>query len=198
MTSFGQGFVREVARQRGRSHLVASVLLACFSLFIPGALFSQEAPTTQDIADALLGKTSPTTSELEAMDVNADGVVDTADIVFLGGTPLELQFASATSIVTEGTTAHLVEIIATRSVSGLRVSYEVGGSASADDYLDIFAGEVEMNGRSVTLQLSAAADELFEEFETVELELTPSVDFFLGDQPSPCRDAGRKSGFHPR
>ncbi len=179
MGIFGFNFeISKIFRKRYFLKLFLFHLL--FILLIPRLAMSESIPE-QDILDAILGKRTFSDEHLNQMDLNADGTLDVADVVYLKQ-PIA-SFADPGSDIDETIGTHNVVINFSKSIN-VTLKYTVGGTATADEDYTALSGEVVVNGNSVIIPLSIISDTVFEGNETIKLSLVPSVDYLLGQERS--------------
>ncbi len=165
-------------------YLLTALALSAFLVCIP--IPAHTEVNEQDILDAILGGRTFSNSELHEMDLNSDGAVDVADMVYFHQ-PIA-SFAGVESEIDETVGTHNVMIIFDKPVD-CTLNYTVGGTASTteppdppgegDDY-SALSGSVAVNGTNAVIQVSVNLDTIYEGDETIELNLLPSEDYLLG------------------
>ena len=128
--------------------------------------------------------------ELQEFDLNNDGYVDVADLVylFLQQEGKNVVNFSGEQLQTDESAGSLsVPINFSKSFSGT-IRYTVGGTALAGTDYQITGldgeglGSLEVNGMSADIPLVLNSDTLFEGQESIALSLLPDSDYQLGDK----------------
>ena len=137
-----------------------------FSLFL--CLFSYAAflaaafePSEQDIRDAILGTKTFTQDQLRAMDLNTDGKVDVADLVYKvsDGEPMLVSFKESMSTAYESEGVVSIPLVYTAGFTG-SVSYVVSGSAVAGMDFGALPGTIMLDGTGNTAITVSLIDDL--------------------------------------
>jgi hypothetical protein len=156
--------------------LVYTLMVLCWSLALA-------APVTQtDIQDSILKKRQFTSPELVDQDLNSDGIVDVADLVFINKQlPPSVSFTLNKSQVNEDSGSQFINLEFSEIVSNVVLNYSLGGTATQDqDYQDHTNGSVVVNGSTASIEISPVVDTVYEGGETVQLSILPSESFLLG------------------
>lgn len=162
------------------TRLLVGILLVGF---FTRPLFGQA--TEESIRAAILGTQSFTQQELQQLDLNTDGKVDVADLVFLGVAIPTIQFATTSSSFNEDAGPIQLGLLISGAASEEPVNYTLGGSAQADvDYFDPGFGQVTVSTGAGVLPLQLIADTDFEGGETIKISLLPNEIVFLGENTS--------------
>lgn len=180
------------------------ISLALLSFVVSGVASAQsQLVTEQNIGDAILGRQIFVPEVLNSLDVNLDGVVDIADLVFhlLQSDDLvaSVSFARYSSDTWEGENTAVIPLVFTKALdTPATLSYTLGGTAtygpksSGGDYtvagydpsLGIGLIDVEAGATGANLVVTVHDDAVFGEGkETVNFMLTEGdLMYFLGVQ----------------
>lgn len=141
-------------------------LVLCLLFFSIGAM-AQDVPTLENIRDAILGTQTFTQDELNAMDIDGNGLVDVADMISLLNP--EFLFKDSTSLIEEGTETTVVFYLPT--IYNGTVNYTIAGTA--DNGLDYVSlnGAITVNGSSVSIPVQTIDDIEQETMETIVITL---------------------------
>ncbi len=151
------------------------VFLLAANMFLLGHLdkeaWADTAQTEVDIRDAITGREIFSEGETAALDLNADGMVNVADSVFLlrtqpQSTPV-VSFETSTSQVSEGGGTASVSLTVSTFYQG---SVQYGLSGTATDSTDFTApsGTVQVDGIGADLLIPILDDELLDEYDETE------------------------------
>jgi len=122
------------------------------------------------------------------MDLNGDGAVDVADLVYISS-PIA-SFAVAGSVIDETAGTHNVAVTFSKPVTGT-LGYTVGGTATQqdpmnpdpenDDFLAL-PGTVELvDATNALIPVTVLNDFVYDGDETIILSLLPSMQYLLGE-----------------
>ncbi len=179
------GQIKPILRRSSISILSLGLFLTF--LFPPclDLVFAQSVVTEQNLVDAILGREEFTPDQLGAMDLNEDGRVDVADLVFFlrpGGPPFAL-FDSSTSVAIEGDGEVSIPVVFSRHFTGeLNFSVTGGTATSGTDY-EALSGSVSVDGTSALIPVTIIDDTEMEEGETIILSLESGLDYEFGITP---------------
>lgn len=178
---------QKVSRKRGvwkraikAYRLWLGMSLFCVFILIPSSLYAA-AVAEQDVMDAILGKRTFADEQLKAMDLNGDGKVDVADVVYIKK-PI-VDFVLTSSEIDETAVTHKVTIQLNQPING-PLKYTVGGTASSGQDYDALPGLVAVTGNSADIQITIKNDTVYEGNETIVLSLLPGKDYLLGTKRS--------------
>jgi hypothetical protein len=122
-------------------------------------------------------------TDLRAMDLNQDGVVDVADLIFyvrsLPPRPNGVNFEATTRVVKEGDGAVSLTVTVSPTYRGA-ISYVVEGTATSGVDYAVLSGSIAVNGGTAALDITLVDDLVLEEVESLTITLIPDVGYRIG------------------
>jgi hypothetical protein len=163
--------------------LKAVLLCLLICLFQVVHIMAQEdSAIEEDIQNALLGDSTFTSEKLEEMDINNDGQLDVADLVYFKNLPEinEVSFSIAESYTDESAGSHELLLTLSQPFTGT-INYTVSGTADDTTDYDPPKGFVAVTeSSSATIPITLYSDTFFEGDETISVSLLPDTDYQLG------------------
>lgn len=173
----------DFARVSGSGVVPTIVLTTLLVLLSMGSARAQGSGqlSEQAFRDVLSGRLVPTPAELESFDLNGDGQVDVADLVFFlkasGSLTPIASFAALSSIFTEHSGTVAVGVVFTQPFNGT-LHYTVSGDTASEgsDYA-ASVGTVSVSGEAVEIPVTFLDDSEIEETETLTVRLELDVGY---------------------
>jgi hypothetical protein len=167
---------------KGPRRLIQKLLSGLLVMVIPGVSLADSSwVTVDDLLAAILETRQFTLQQRADMDLNGDGTVDVADLVFFNSPAFnEANFSAVTSTVDEGAGSVLVTV-AFRRPASCALNFTVSGSATAGTDFTTPAASVPISGTSASIPVTLLDDTTFaKEMEMVTFTLSPGACYTLG------------------
>lgn len=160
-------------------YLMVNTLLCFLLLFTSGNVLADF--TQDDLRNAILGNGTFDEQTLIEMDMNADGKVDVADIVYFDRNKVMIESVETSSQVNEIDGMVTIDFNFSRAFTGT-LYYAVGGTAtSSEDYYALTGSIDVVNATNASESVTIYSDTEYEGDETIVLNLLPSESYSLGE-----------------
>lgn len=169
------GAARSLRRCRGLAYRPATVLVLAVAACLLAGNGSADLLSEENIRDALIGRQPSTEGRRMLMDVNADGLLDSADLVtflrIMGLVPT-VSFRTTNSTVSEGAGTVAIPVEFSRAFSGtLHYAVMVQSTALAGEDFAPVSGAVDVDGTSGLIEIDLIDDVIVEPMQCIVVEL---------------------------
>ncbi len=175
-------FIMSIATPH-RAHIC--FLAICGVIFFPRTDAQTLPPivTNDNLTDAILGRQTFSAGELEDLDLNGDGAVDTADLIYfrrgLGPLPLGVNFEQFQTLVIEGDDPDPISITVAPGFNGVVNYYVEGTATSGEDFMPL-SGTLTVDGSIATFDVAILEDVILEDTESIIVTLDAGSGYSIG------------------